>query len=463
VDADRDAVPGLVVACSATRSQQGKIADGGRWTSLETGGIRTVRCLAAMSAPLPPADAQPEAVTGPAANSSPTDLPPDSDAILRVRRLQGDLRVLIRHFACWAEASILSVPTANAQALPPGSAAPRIALEPHAALLVIAPEIIARDGRLLGQLYESLEVLTDLAAPANVKSIRLTRAIVGDEDEDLPSDTRSQAQWLLRWARGIAVFGILVFLATILLLVHVDRGRRAVQQLEQIRTEYQAVANSLGMARAASSAASGGADYDCPQPTAPPAAPGPGAPAEQASRGGQGHLLCAQMSDALGRMKIIRQELRNWNVISGRLAYVSPITWLAPQELDRTTGLSEEEWASTELRTLIILAALTGFIMPILLGLLGAWVYTFREINRQIQTSTLKTWESIHGTLRMVLGATLGGLLGVLWTNDQPVRLEGMSLPLGALAFFVGFSVEIVFRLVDTLVRTVADKISKPS
>ena len=71
-----------------------------------------------MSAPLLPADAQPEAVTGPAANSSPTDLPPDSDAILRVRRLQSDLRVLIRHFACRAEASVLSVPAANGRAVP---------------------------------------------------------------------------------------------------------------------------------------------------------------------------------------------------------------------------------------------------------------------------------------------------------------------------------------------------------
>jgi hypothetical protein len=61
-----------------------------------------------MSAPLPPADAQPEAVTGSAANNSSTDLPPDSDAILRVRRLQSDLRVLIRHFACWAESSVIS-------------------------------------------------------------------------------------------------------------------------------------------------------------------------------------------------------------------------------------------------------------------------------------------------------------------------------------------------------------------
>ena len=71
--------------------------------------------------------------------------------------------------------------------------------------------------------------------------------------------------------------------------------------------------------------------------------------------------------------------------------------------------------------------------------------------------------ESIHGTLRMLLGATLGGLLGVIWTDGQPVRLEGVSLSLGALAFFVGFSVVIVFRLVDTLVRAAADRISKPS
>ncbi|MFL5161895.1 MAG: hypothetical protein ACJ8CZ_05535 [Microvirga sp.] len=417
-----------------------------------------------MSAPLLPGDAPPEAVTGSAANSSPTasDLTPKLDIVSLVRRLQSDIRELLRHVACQAESSVQVVPVTNGRAPPPGSAVPRPALAPHAALLVIAPEIIARDGQLLGQLYESLAVLTDLAAPADVKSISLTRAFVWGDDEDLPGETRSEARWLIRWARGSAVFGVLVFLATIVLLVHVDRGRRAVQQLEQIRTEYQAVANSLGVARAASSAPGGAADYDCPEPAAPPAAHGPSAPAE-ASRGSQARLLCAQMSDALSRMKVVRQELRTWNVISGRLAYVSPITWLAPREPGRPTGLSEEEWESSEVRTLILLAALTGFVMPMLLGLLGACVYVVREIDQQIQASTLEARESIHGSLRMLLGATLGGLLGVMWTADQPVRLEGVSLTLGALAFFVGFSVEIVFRLVDTLVRAVADRISKPS
>ena len=131
--------PAWFSALSATRSRQGKNADGGRWASLEMGGTRTVRRLAAMSAPLLPADAQPEAVTGPAANSSPTDLPPGSDAVLRVRRLQSDLRELIRHFACWAEASVLSVPAANDRAVPPAPPPRGSALEPHAALLVVAP------------------------------------------------------------------------------------------------------------------------------------------------------------------------------------------------------------------------------------------------------------------------------------------------------------------------------------
>jgi hypothetical protein len=415
-----------------------------------------------MSAPLLPGDAPPQAETGPPANSSLTtfDQPPGSDAVLHVKRLQNDLRELLRHVVCKVGSSVVSIPTANGRMAPPGSALPP-ALEPHAALLAIAPEVIARDGQLLGRLYESLAVLTDLAAPADVKSISLTRAFVWGDEEDLPGATRSEARWLIRWARGSAVFVILVFLATIMLLVHVDRGRRALQQLEQIRTEYQAAVNSLGAPRAASPA--GGADYDCLQPPAPPAANGPSASVEEAARSSQAHLLCAQIWDALSRMKVARQELRIWNVISGRLAYVSPITWLGPREPGRTVGLTEEEWESSEVRTLILLAALTGFVMPMLLGLLGACVYVVREIDQQVQTATLAARESIHGSLRMLLGTTLGGLLGVLWTDNQPVRLEGVSLSLGALAFFVGFSVVIVFRLVDTLVQAVADRISKPS
>jgi hypothetical protein len=45
---------------------------------------------------------------------------------------------------------------------------------------------------------------------------------------------------------------------------------------------------------------------------------------------------------------------------------------------------------------------------------------------------------------RIVLGSILGSLLGVVWTNGEPIHLEGVNLSLAALAFFVGFMLETV-------------------
>ncbi len=176
----------------------------------------------------------------------------------------------------------------------------------------------------------------------------------------------------------------------------------------------------------------------------------------------QQRALCERLRDVELRMSIVHRELLVWNTISERLSYASPVSWLAPH-LAPVGGLSEERWGSAELRTSIMMTALTGFVLPMLLGLLGACVYVYREIDDMIQTSTLEEREGVHGTLRMLLGAILGGLLGAIWTDGQAIHLEGVSLSLGALAFFVGFSVEVVFRLVDTLVRAVADRISKPA
>ena len=58
-----------------------------------------------------------------------------------------------------------------------------------------------------------------------------------------------------------------------------------------------------------------------------------------------------------------------------------------PGGVEPHNRLSGEELEFTELRTLNLLAALLGFILP-MLGLLGACVYVFREIDRRIQTST---------------------------------------------------------------------------
>jgi hypothetical protein len=107
------------------------------------------------------------------------------------------------------------------------------------------------------------------------------------------------------------------------------------------------------------------------------------------------------------------------------------------------------------------MAGFTGFVLPMLLGLLGAFTYVYRDIDRRLRTATLLPGDGAHGTLRMLLGTMLGGLLGVIWTTGQPIQLEGVKFSLAALAFFVGFSVEVVFQVMDSLVARTAGALRK--
>jgi hypothetical protein len=108
-----------------------------------------------------------------------------------------------------------------------------------------------------------------------------------------------------------------------------------------------------------------------------------------------------------------------------------------------------------------IMAGFTGFVLPMLLGLLGVFTYVYRDIDRRVRTATLLPGDGAHGTLRILLGTILGGLLGVIWTNGQSIEVEGVALSLAALAFFVGYSVEVMFQVMDNLVGKAAGALRK--
>ena len=159
-------------------------------------------------------------------------------------------------------------------------------------------------------------------------------------------------------------------------------------------------------------------------------------------------------------MDIASRGLGDWNIVSYRLAYALPIRWLGARQ-PLPANLSEERWGASVLRASAVMAGFTGFVLPMLLGLLGAFTYVYRDLDRRVRAATLMPGDDLHGTLRILLGTILGGLLGVLWTNGQPIKLEGVTLSLTALAFFVGYSVEIVFQTLDTIISKVASTIDK--
>src|SRR3954468_5698271 len=170
--------------------------------------------------------------------------------------------------------------------------------------------------------------------------------------------------------------------------------------------------------------------------------------------------LCERFREAFEQLQVARTGLGEWNIVSYRLSYLFPIRWLG----DRGTlpkGLSSEEWDFSELRASAVMAGFTGFVLPMLLGFLGAFPYVYRDLDRCLRAATLVPGDGLHGSLRLLLGMILGGLLGILWTSGDPIHVEGVALSLTALAFFVGYSVEVVFQMLDSIVIKVASTIQK--
>src|SRR6516165_4291176 len=367
---------------------------------------------------------------------------PQSATLSEVSSLLSEFQVLLRHIVAF------QLPGGQPTDDPLGAASqegrpPQFPPGIHIDLLTRAPEQIASDGSLLQQLYSSVSVLSGLAAPATVPSIYLTAAFLRDRTSaNAPAETKSMAHRVWLWVIVTALLALFFFIVTIMLLVHVDRGRRDIQQLEHARDEYQLVISAIDQAHnpnlfADCVKAFGSSDTSYQQ------------------RGADHQPLCDRFRDTLVRLQIARAELRSWNIVSDHLFFLAPRHWLTLHE-PLPPGLSEEQWEESELHASVSMAGFTGFVLPMLLGLLGAFTYVYRDVDRRVLTATLQPGDGAHSTVRILLGMILGGLLGVVWTSGQSIQLEGVTLSLSALAFLVGFSVEVVFRVLDTLAAKVA-------
>jgi hypothetical protein len=366
---------------------------------------------------------------------------PQPATLSEVSGLLGEFRALLRHVL---RRPMLDAGVSNQPALSEKEGGSVLSLPGvHVELLIRTPEEIASDDVLLEKLCLGIVTLTRLAAPATVSSIYLTSVFVQDEmSPDASGAAKSAAGRLRRWAITTVLLALFFFFMTVMLLIHVDRGRREMEQLQHVRDEYQLVLSAVDQAHDPSLLS------DCLK----------GLAAIETDVNHQ--PICNRLRDSLRRMQIARTQLWVWNSISDRLNPFWPPGWF-DHRFVMPPGLSEEQWGASDLRSATLLAGFTGFVLPMLLGLLGAFTYVYRDIDRRVRSATLLPGDGAHGTLRILLGAILGGLLGVVWTNGQPIELEGVTLSLAALAFFVGFSVEVVFNVLDSIVARTANMLRK--
>jgi hypothetical protein len=99
------------------------------------------------------------------------------------------------------------------------------------------------------------------------------------------------------------------------------------------------------------------------------------------------------------------------------------------------------------------LNALSGYGLPVLMGLLGSMTYVLRRYLRSVSARLLTPIDLREYIVRLVLGTVFGVAIGFFTSasSNASVAVPVSSLGAPALAFLAGYGVESVFRLLDGL------------
>jgi len=110
-----------------------------------------------------------------------------------------------------------------------------------------------------------------------------------------------------------------------------------------------------------------------------------------------------------------------------------------------------------------ILNAFQSYLLPLLYGLLGALIYVLRELLTEIRQLTFGFDSEIRYRLKLTLGALGGMVIGWFFRPDDAASLASMS-PM-ALAFLMGYNVEVLFSIMDKVIVNLTKAIGheKPS
>ena len=103
----------------------------------------------------------------------------------------------------------------------------------------------------------------------------------------------------------------------------------------------------------------------------------------------------------------------------------------------------------------IILESLSKYLLPLLYGLLGACVYVLRTLSLEIKNLVYTVESDIRFQLRIYLGALAGLAIGWFVTEQSAPGVLRSVTPI-ALAFVAGYSVELMFSAMDTVIDAFA-------
>ncbi len=107
-----------------------------------------------------------------------------------------------------------------------------------------------------------------------------------------------------------------------------------------------------------------------------------------------------------------------------------------------------------------ILEAFQAYFLPLLYGLFGAFIYVLRNLMAEIKMRTYSHDSEVKFRLRLTLGALGGMIIGWFFQPDEASGLASLS-PM-ALAFLMGYNIELLFSIMDRVIENIRQSIESP-
>jgi hypothetical protein len=154
-------------------------------------------------------------------------------------------------------------------------------------------------------------------------------------------------------------------------------------------------------------------------------------------------------------------ELENKMTVSSRAeAHLMAMWWWVypkPDGMDGGRGSDAAEGMSVRMFAVedyarSLLEILSQYVLPLILGLLGATAYIVRRALFNLAYHSYTPSFGGQFAMRLSLGGLLGVIAGIMFSLDE-AELETYSLSLVVVAFLMGYSVEFAFSLFDRAIE----------
>ena len=133
-------------------------------------------------------------------------------------------------------------------------------------------------------------------------------------------------------------------------------------------------------------------------------------------------------------------------------------------ERQQQADINRETSRQAQLAAQFVLAILQSYILPLFYGILGAGTFVLRSLSKEIEEETFSDERGTQHLLRVSLGALAGILVG--WFSflipSETTTFVGSISPL-AIAFLVGYNIELFFSLMDRALFSITDRLQRPS